>query len=133
MNPAVADAASTPALTIRQPYAGLVMAGIKDVENRSWQCAYRGPLAIHAGLQRATFPEDVSVARFTRFNGVRERLDEVYGAMLGWVTLVDIVTGHDSRWAIEDMYHWVLAEPVLLDDARPMRGRQGLWTYHAAP
>lgn len=37
------------ALTISQPYAGLIADGFKFVENRKWYTPYRGPLAIHAG------------------------------------------------------------------------------------
>lgn len=36
------------ALTIRQPWAQLIAAGIKQWENRTWKTSYRGPLAIHA-------------------------------------------------------------------------------------
>ncbi len=39
------------AITIRQPWASLVALGVKTVETRSWHTRYRGPLAIHAGLQ----------------------------------------------------------------------------------
>jgi len=37
------------ALTIRQPWASLIAAGVKTIETRSWSTRYRGPLAIHAG------------------------------------------------------------------------------------
>lgn len=37
------------ALTISQPHAGRIDAGIKWIENRTWQHKYRGPLLIHAG------------------------------------------------------------------------------------
>ena len=37
------------ALTIKQPWASLIIYGDKDVENRSWPTSYRGPLLIHAG------------------------------------------------------------------------------------
>jgi hypothetical protein len=37
------------ALSIRQPWASLIVAGLKPVENRSWRVRYRGPLLIHAG------------------------------------------------------------------------------------
>ena len=37
------------ALTVRLPWANLIANRIKFVELRSWQTAYRGPLAIHAG------------------------------------------------------------------------------------
>ena len=37
------------ALTIRQPWAALIVQGIKTIETRGWNTNYRGPLAIHAG------------------------------------------------------------------------------------
>ncbi len=36
-------------LSVRPPWAYLIANGIKPVELRSWQTAYRGPLAIHVG------------------------------------------------------------------------------------
>jgi hypothetical protein len=36
------------ALIIRQPWAWAVVYAGKDVENRTWQTSYRGPLLIHA-------------------------------------------------------------------------------------
>lgn len=36
------------ALSIRQPWAWLIVNGFKDIENRSWNTKYRGPLLIHA-------------------------------------------------------------------------------------
>src|SRR5262249_13006032 len=38
-----------PCITVRQPFAGLLAAGIKPVENRSQAYNSRGELAIHAG------------------------------------------------------------------------------------
>ena len=35
--------------TIPQPWAELIIAGQKDVENRLWSTAHRSSLAIHAG------------------------------------------------------------------------------------
>lgn len=39
------------ALTIWQPYAQAIAAGLKKYETRSWATRYRGPLAIHASLK----------------------------------------------------------------------------------
>lgn len=36
------------ALSIRQPWAWLIVHGYKPVENRTWRTSYRGPLLIHA-------------------------------------------------------------------------------------
>lgn len=37
------------AITIRQPWASLLVLGYKQYETRCWRTMYRGPLAIHAG------------------------------------------------------------------------------------
>ncbi len=36
-------------LSLRQPWASLVILGLKRYETRTWSTNYRGPLAIHAG------------------------------------------------------------------------------------
>lgn len=36
------------ALSIRQPWAWLIVNGFKDIENRSWDTKYRGLVLIHA-------------------------------------------------------------------------------------
>lgn len=45
---AAAATSITRALSIAQPLAGLVVKGIKPIENRSWKTNYRGMIAIHA-------------------------------------------------------------------------------------
>ena len=40
------------ALTIWQPWATLILLGVKHYETRSWAPRYRGLLAIHAGLSK---------------------------------------------------------------------------------
>ena len=37
-----------PVLSVRQPWAGLIVKGIKAIENRTWRTHYRGDLLIHA-------------------------------------------------------------------------------------
>lgn len=39
------------ALSINQPWAWLIAAGYKDIENRNWNTDFRGEFAIHAGLK----------------------------------------------------------------------------------
>lgn len=36
------------ALTVWQPWASMLVAGVKGIETRSWATHYRGPLAVHA-------------------------------------------------------------------------------------
>src|SRR6266849_6970309 len=42
---------SIKALTIRQPWAELILRGRKPYELRSWRTNYRGPLVIHAAMR----------------------------------------------------------------------------------
>lgn len=37
------------AITIKQPFASLIAAGIKEYEFRTWKTNYRGEILIHAG------------------------------------------------------------------------------------
>jgi hypothetical protein len=47
------------ALSIRQPWAWLIVNGYKDIENRVWSTRYAGSLLIHAskGMTRAEYDE----------------------------------------------------------------------------
>jgi len=60
------------ALTIRQPWASLIAAGVKTIETRSWSTSYRGPLLIHAG--KAT--EDMEDLMRPRWRGLARPDDE---------------------------------------------------------
>ncbi len=45
-------------LSVKNPYAYLIIHGGKDVENRTWQTDYRGRLYIHASGDAYPFPFD---------------------------------------------------------------------------
>ncbi len=45
------------ALSLWQPWASLIVLGIKRIETRDWQRSYRGPLAIHAAKWK---PDDAA-------------------------------------------------------------------------
>jgi hypothetical protein len=104
------------ALTIRQPWASLIVAGLKDVENRSWPASYRGPLVIHAGLGMDA--ADVPLP---------DGLEMPRGVILGTAEVVDCVRGYRSAWALPGAWHWVLAAPRKLATPIPAKGRLGLW------
>jgi len=38
-------------LSVKQPWAYLLCAGIKDIENRTWKTNYRGRVFIHASAK----------------------------------------------------------------------------------
>jgi hypothetical protein len=106
-------------LTVRQPWASLIVEGFKDVENRSWATTFRGKLGIHAAARYNHAAVDKCA----------DLLDDPppLGALIGSVTLVDCVQGFSSEWAEPEMWHWVLTEPKKLVRPRWMPGRLGLW------
>jgi hypothetical protein len=109
------------ALTVRQPWAGLIVAGIKDVENRTWfSCDIVGrPLLIHsAGKFWTPLPDDVP-----RVDG-----DDVLSAIVGCVFVDDIIDCSRSEWAVPGMNHWMLSRAVRFVDPVPCVGAQNLWT-----
>ena len=111
------------ALSIRQPWAWLIIAGHKDIENRSCDTNYRGPPLIHAGRTWAGMPID-KIERRYRLKIQREKL--LRGGIIGIVELVDVVTRHRSRWFDGDSFGWVLKNPRSLR-FRKMNERLGLF------
>ncbi len=112
------------ALSVRQPWAWLIVNGHKDIENRSWQTSYRGPLLIHAGLK--VDREDIAwLRKQAKESGVD--LPDVFptGGIVGVVTLVDCVTEHPSEW-FDGPVGWVLADPAEIEFV-PITGRLGLF------
>lgn len=109
--------ATVRALSVRQPWAALIVDGVKDVENRTWSTPHRGPLAIHA----ARTPVEVIASR--------SPLEHyTFGAVIGVVDLVDVVRNHPSEWSIDGCYHWLLARPRRLRGGPvTVRGRLGLF------
>ena len=131
------------ALSIRQPWAHLILCGLKDVENRTWSTDYRGPLVIHAGVKvdpgwvdgakEVTRRGGTSAPWWVMLEagaGVSSQVDVVTttkrGCILGIVDLVDVVTESDSPWFFGP-YGWVLANPRVLPTPVPYRGRLRLF------
>jgi hypothetical protein len=89
----ISDTASVKYLSVRQPWAQLIVEGIKPVENRPWSTLHRGPLLIHAGLTASATPLSVINARY----GLALTPDEFErGGIIGVVTLTGVVRSHDS-------------------------------------
>ncbi len=113
------------ALTIQQPWAGLIERGAKTVELRSWTTKHRGPLMVCAGA-RAWSDEAVA----TLGDGPR-------GVELVEVDLVDVRPATeadrdasavgDRVASLDGLFAWVLANPRPVEQ-RPVRGMPGLFT-----
>ena len=113
-----------PALTIKQPWASLIVHGVKNVENRSWATRYRGPIWVHAGAHHDHSRQATTLLR-------RYSADMVFPtrAVVGSVTISDCIRDHDSDWADRNYWHWILTDPEPLAAPIPARGAQGLWVW----
>ncbi|MFW7267512.1 ASCH domain-containing protein [Gluconacetobacter sp. Hr-1-5] len=80
------------ALSIKQPWAWLIVSGHKDVENRSWWTSFRGPVLIHAGKQHDGPKGDWGWPDIAR----PDALD--YGGIIGIAEIVNCVRLHNSPW-----------------------------------
>lgn len=127
------------AISIQQPWARLIVNGVKDVENRTWRHKHRGPVLIHASRKT---DERAAMAIRTGFHPVTlERLDGAArlgfdldleaGGIVGVADLVDMVENHASPWFVGPI-------GFVLQNARPlpfmpMNGALGIFkaTYDA--
>lgn len=114
-------------LSIRQPFAHLIVVGEKDVENRTWETPYRGPILIHAG--KSMFEGHKTLVKAMRDEGmaVPEKFDR--GGIVGVATLVDIVTRKRSRrdYWFEGPCGWILENPRPLP-FMPLKGQLQLFS-----
>jgi len=92
-------------ISIRQPWAALIVSGIKDVENRTWPTRYRGQLLIHASKE----PDDTSTDDIERRFGVRLPQELPLGGIVGVTEIVNCVRPHSSTWYAPGCYGFVLA------------------------
>jgi len=118
------------ALSVKNPWAWLIVKGYKDVENRTRRTSYRGRILIHISKQF-----DWTIRCYPSLNGYALEFDacnahDLSQAIIGEVTIVDCVEGYKSKWAEPNCWNWVLSDPVLY--AEPIlniKGRLGLWEY----
>lgn len=98
------------ALSIRQPWASLILEAGKDIENRCWSTKYRGPFLIHAakGMTRTEFrdamqfaEEECDVLNFNRYEDMQR------GGIVGCAEIVDCVKASTSPWFMGE-YGFVL-------------------------
>ena len=116
------------ALSVRQPWAWLIVNGYKDIENRDWSTNVRGRVWIHAGVHRVTqleyelFLYDCAAKRITKY----PKLDQFQtGGIVGSAEIVDCVTKCKSYW-FQGKYGFVLKNSRKTR-FRPMRGQLGFF------
>lgn len=122
------------ALTIKEPWATLIIEGYKEYEFRSWKTNYRGKILIHAGKSL----EKNQAKKFKEYN-----LKYSCGEIIGEADLVDCIkvteefdkklkkknslvygnSGHVQN------YGWKLENIKKYDKKIKVNGKLGLWNY----
>lgn len=115
-----------PALSIRQPWAWLIVNGHKDIENRDWPTNFRGRLLIHAGLTMTRAYYDQVVQELDGMGLLPVDLpayDELQrGGFVGWTHVTDCVQEHPSKWKQEGSWGFVLRNSSTIE-FRPWKGK----------
>jgi len=131
-------------LSIKEPWASLIMFHGKDVENRSWSTGHRGPLLIHASRSVDLEPDRTSKHNCYQndWENLRyslaalgivnlpeniARLNINPGHILGTVNLTGCIKNSCSIWADRGQYHWLLSNPVPFSASYPTRGQLGIF------
>lgn len=122
------------ALTIKQPWASLIVNGYKEYEFRSWKINYRGKILIHAGMRL----EKAIAESYKEYN-----LNYTMGAIIGEAELVDCILVDDcfnkklnkanplvyGRSDHVGVYAWKLANIKKYKEPIFIKGKLGLWNY----
>jgi len=116
---------SLPALAIRQPYAWLVVNGIKDIENRSRRTHYRGQILIHASLSEDLLFDD-GLAKLSSRAGVEFPSSFKTGGIVGVAEILGCERRHASDWKDPSNWGWVLANARPLP-FKPCKGALGFF------
>lgn len=114
-----------PCLSIRQPYAWLIVQGIKPVENRTWRTNFRGRVLIHAGVTypKRDFEADRDIYAAQGYPRTRE---EMLGGIVGEAVIVDCVKTHPSPFFFGP-WGFVLEQPKAFPKLIPLGGRLGFF------
>lgn len=122
------------ALGVKQPWAELILRGIKTIEVRSQNTRVRGPIYLYTSQRIA----DIEPARRALDEYELDPEELIYGRLVGTVDIVDSQPGTtDDAVAscvppelLEDRYGWHLANPVRFDEPLTVRFLPyGVWFY----
>lgn len=130
------------AITVYQPYAYAIIAGLKQYETRPRKTHIRGRVAVHAGrLDEVHATKHLSGNDFWALMAeIGGKTDLPRGAVLGTVEIADCVpveeivhTLSEREKALGDYssgrFAWVLRNPVAFSTPVPAKGKQGWWNW----
>ena len=119
---------SIPAISIRQPWAELILRGEKQIEIRKWDTLYRGMLYLHTGKK----PVDLKIFGFDMLDvfvggyiGIIELETVVPFSVDTWVKWSDKHLSHDSYRA--GLYAWILRNARRFVHPIPAPGKLGIF------
>ena len=121
------------ALSIKQPWAWLIVHGYKDVENRTWPTKFKGRIYVHAGKSfdhegfHWLFDHRILLPGNSYFGSA----DYYCGGIVGEVDIVDCVTESKSPWFV-GKYGFVLANAVAYEKPIPYKGKLGFFEVEPA-
>lgn len=120
------------ALSIRQPWAWLIINGGKNIENRDWPTRFRGRVLVHAS-KGMTRDEWSDAWEFSQGTGASVKAIEagvirdniLRGGIIGSVEIVDCVSYSSSPWFI-GKFGFVLRDPRPMPFI-PFKGQLGFF------
>ena len=124
-----------PVLSVKQPWASLIISGCKNIENRVWPPPDKligQRLLIHASktIDREALRLDIvkSHLRFIRENPMP------LGCILGSVIVIDCLKPFDDKseneWWAEDQCGWILSYPRKLKNPIKAVGALKIWEFN---
>lgn len=126
------------ALSLRQPWAWLVVHGGKGIENRRWNTKYRGDFLVHAakGMTHDEYDDAADFAACVEPDLVLPKFELLErGGIVGRARLVDVIdpcrvpplaSTCSHPWHMPEQYGFVLDNVGTLS-FRPLRGALGFF------
>ena len=120
------------AISVRQPWAWLLIHGGKDIENRDWPTRFRGQIGIQAAKGMTLCEYWDAIDFVIRIDGplalsIPAPEELVRGSIIGTMILRDCVTDSISPW-FQGKYGFVMTNPEPCDPIA-VRGALGIWEY----
>jgi len=129
-------------LSVKNPWAYLIIFGGKDIENRVRKTNYRGRIAIHCSRESDEAAYDLIWTNkdikkiFEELRAKRTEIEKLNGKIIGTVELYNCsypaltAIAYPSPWGeMESPWHWWLKKPEPLAEPIQARGMLGLWDY----
>lgn len=128
-------------ITVKQPWAHLIVENIKDVENRTWKTKHRGEIYIHTSknafdswsLNYIKNMDGLLYQYIIDYFGIKNskitKHQEQFGSIIGKTNIIDVIDDSNSIWAMKDSSHWILKDSERIDNPIPCNGQLNVWNF----